>query len=175
MHPGRHPPELRPSRPDAGTWGPSARTRPAPWPAAFTCTRRWRSIPTGWRWACCGPPSTRPRPPIPRGQGQPTPKPREERTSFRWVEGLRDLPQAAAGIAAERGSPLWRSLTRARELGRAANCHTFRASGITAYLLNGGTLERAQAIAGHESPRTTQLYDRTADDITVEDIERIRI
>ena len=38
-----------------------------------------------------------------------------------------------------------------------------------------GTLERAQAIAGHESPRTTQLYDRTSDDITVEDIERIRI
>ena len=93
---------------------------------------------------------------------------------------------------------MWRSLTRTRELGErrmsrvdvfrmvkrrvkaaelgaAANCHTFRASGITAYLLNGGTLERAQAIAGHESPRTTQLYDRTADDITVEDIERIRI
>ena len=36
-------------------------------------------------------------------------------------------------------------------------------------------LERAQAIAGHESPRTTQLYDRTADDITVEDIERIKV
>ena len=44
-----------------------------------------------------------------------------------------------------------------------ANCHTFRATGITAYLLNGGTLERAQAIAAHESPRTTKLYDRTAD------------
>ena len=104
----------------------------------------------------------------------------------------------AAGIAAERGSPLWRTLTRKRELGElrmsrvdvfrmvkrrvkavglgdAANCHTFRASGITAYLLNGGTLERAQAIAGHESPRTTQLCDRTADDITVEDIERIKM
>ena len=103
-----------------------------------------------------------------------------------------------AGIEGERGSPLWRSLTRTRELGErrmnrvdvfrmvkrrvkaaelgaAANCHTFRASGITAYLLNGGTLERAQAIAGHESPRTTQLYDRTADDITVEDIERIKV
>ena len=36
-----------------------------------------------------------------------------------------------------------------------ANCHTFRATGITAYLLNGGTLERAKAIAAHESPRTT--------------------
>ena len=114
------------------------------------------------------------------------------------AEAYLDAYLEAAGIAAERGSPMWRSLTRARELGErrmsrvdvfrmvkrrvkaaelgdAANCHTFRASGITAYLLNGGTLERAQAIAGHESPRTTQLYDRTADDITVEDIERIRV
>ncbi len=114
------------------------------------------------------------------------------------AEAYLDAYLEAAGIAAERGSPLWRSLTRTRELserrmsrvdvfrmvkrrvkaadlGEAANCHTFRASGITAYLLNGGTLERAQAIAGHESPRTTQLYDRTADDITVEDIERIKV
>ena len=56
-----------------------------------------------------------------------------------------------------------------------ANCHTFRATGITAYLLNGGTLERAQAIAAHESPRTTKLYDRTADEVTIEDIEKIWI
>ena len=45
--------------------------------------------------------------------------------------------------------------------------------GLTAYLLNGGTLERAQAIAAHESPRTTKLYDRTDDEVTVEDIEKI--
>ena len=38
-----------------------------------------------------------------------------------------------------------------------------------------GTLERAQAIAAHESPRTTKLYDRTADEVTVEDIEKIGI
>ena len=61
-----------------------------------------------------------------------------------------------------------------RGLGEA-NCHTFRATGITAYLLNGGTLERAQAIAAHESPRTTKLYDRTADEVTIEDIEKIGI
>jgi hypothetical protein len=36
-------------------------------------------------------------------------------------------------------------------------CHTFRATGITAYLENGGTMENAQAIAGYESPRTTKL------------------
>ena len=56
-----------------------------------------------------------------------------------------------------------------------ANCHTFRATGITAYLLNGGTRERAQAIAAHESQRTTKLYDRTADEVTIEDIEKIGI
>ena len=40
-------------------------------------------------------------------------------------------------------------------------CHVFRATGITAYLEAGGTLENAQAMAAHESPRTTKLYDRT--------------
>jgi site-specific recombinase XerD len=40
-------------------------------------------------------------------------------------------------------------------------CHSFRVAGITAYLENGGTLEHAQAMAAHESPRTTKLYDRT--------------
>ena len=54
-------------------------------------------------------------------------------------------------------------------------CHTFRATGITAYLENGGTLEHAQAIAGHESPRTTKLYDRTSDTVTLDEIERIAI
>jgi integrase/recombinase XerD len=54
-------------------------------------------------------------------------------------------------------------------------CHTFRATGITAYLENGGMLEHAQAIAAHESPRTTKLYDRTADTITLDEIERIAI
>ena len=54
-------------------------------------------------------------------------------------------------------------------------CHTFRATGITAYLSNGGTLEHAQQIAGHASPKTTKLYDRTADTITVDEIERIAI
>ena len=51
--------------------------------------------------------------------------------------------------------------------------HTFRATGITAYLENGGTIENAQAIAAHESPRTTKLYDRTSDEITLDEIERI--
>jgi site-specific recombinase XerD len=39
-------------------------------------------------------------------------------------------------------------------------CHTFRATGIRAYLEAGGTLEDARAMAAHVSPRTTKLYDR---------------
>ena len=63
---------------------------------------------------------------------------------------------------------------RQAELGAAANCHTLRATGITAYLQNGGSLENAQAIA-HEVPRTTKLYDRTGDEITLDEIEKIII
>ncbi len=63
----------------------------------------------------------------------------------------------------------------AAELPPSTCCHTFRATGITAYLSNGGTLEHAQQIAGHASPKTTKLYDRTADTVTVDEIERIVI
>ena len=55
------------------------------------------------------------------------------------------------------------------------SCHTFRATGITCYLLGGGSLEHAQRIACHESARTTKLYDRTADTISLDEIERIII
>jgi len=54
-------------------------------------------------------------------------------------------------------------------------CHTFRPTGITTYLKNGGTLEHAQQIAAHESPRTTKLYDRTRDQVSVDEIERVEI
>jgi integrase/recombinase XerD len=54
-------------------------------------------------------------------------------------------------------------------------CHVFRATGITAYLEAGGTLENAQLMAAHESPRTTKLYDRTGDEITLDEVERIAI
>jgi site-specific recombinase XerD len=59
----------------------------------------------------------------------------------------------------------WRMVQRrAADLGMrvSVGCHTFRATGITAYLEAGGTLENAQAMADHASLRTTQLYDRTA-------------
>jgi site-specific recombinase XerD len=114
------------------------------------------------------------------------------------AEEYLDAYIADAGIAKEKGAPLWRSLTKERSLGESrmsrvdawrmiqrrlryaelkarAGCHTFRATGITAYLLNGGTIENAQAIAAHESPRTTKLYDRTTDEITLDEVERIAI
>ena len=53
---------------------------------------------------------------------------------------------------------------RVARLPDKTNCHTFRTTGIAAYLDNGGTIENAQAIAAHESPRTTKLYDRTEDE-----------
>jgi len=64
---------------------------------------------------------------------------------------------------------------RAKQSGlfTAVCCHTFRATGITAFLLGGGSLETAQKIANHESPRTTKLYDRTSDAISLDEIERI--
>ena len=103
-----------------------------------------------------------------------------------------------AGIGNSKGPPLWRSISRERtfrqnrmsrvdvfrmikrrvrqaQLGASANCHTFRATGLTAYLLNGGSIENAQAIAALESPRTTKPYDRTAAEITLDEIERIAI
>ena len=53
--------------------------------------------------------------------------------------------------------------------------HSFRATGITAYLKNGGTLEKAAAMANHASTRTTQLYDRRRDELTLDEVERVVI
>jgi len=72
------------------------------------------------------------------------------------------------------GFSVHKSLSHA-DLQTKIGCHTFRATGITAYLEAGGTLENAQAMAAHESPRTTKLYDRTADVITLDEVERIVI
>jgi site-specific recombinase XerD len=103
-----------------------------------------------------------------------------------------------SGITSEKRSPLFRSINRSGRitergmtrndalrmikrrvrtagLSEKVSCHSFRATGITAYLENNGTIENAQAIAAHESPRTTKLYDRTSDEITLDEIERIMI
>jgi site-specific recombinase XerD len=53
--------------------------------------------------------------------------------------------------------------------------HTFRATGITAYLNAGGALEHAQGMAAHSDPKTTKLYDRTSDVVSLDEVERIVI
>ena len=102
------------------------------------------------------------------------------------------------GEDSDRKAPLFRTLDRHRQLTQTRidpndvlrmikryarrawlseriGCHTFRATGITAYLLAGGTIERAAAIASHESTRTTQLYNRTNDQVSLDEIEKILI
>jgi integrase len=54
-------------------------------------------------------------------------------------------------------------------------CHSFRTTGVTEYMNSGGTIEIAQRIAGHTSPSTTRVYDRSGDRLTLEEIERVQI
>jgi integrase len=63
----------------------------------------------------------------------------------------------------------------AADIGAKVGNHTFRATGITAYLKNGGTLERAATMANHASTRTTQLYDRRSDEVTLDEVEQVLI
>jgi site-specific recombinase XerD len=104
---------------------------------------------------------------------------------------------AAAGIADDPDEPLFRTTGRKtgkwhpmwqqdayrmiQRRARAAGIktkignHTFRATGITAYLKNAGKLEHAQTMANHSSPRTTKLYDRREEEISLDEVERIAI
>ena len=113
------------------------------------------------------------------------------------LEKLLDDYIAAAGIAGDPNGPLFRSTGRKtgerqalwqqdvyrmiqRRAGAAGittkiGAHTFRATGITAYLKNKGTLEHAQTIANHASPRTTKLYDRRSDEIALDEVEKVAI
>ena len=58
-------------------------------------------------------------------------------------------------------------------LGTKFNNHTFRATGIAAYLKNDGQLEHAQFMAGHAKSETTKLYDRRRQEASLDEIERI--
>ena len=72
----------------------------------------------------------------------------------------------------------WRMIRRrAKSAGilTPIGCHSFRATGITNYLVNGGRLETAQKMAGHSDPRTTKLYDRRGDRLSLDEIEKISI
>jgi integrase len=64
---------------------------------------------------------------------------------------------------------------RGAEIATKIGNHTFRATGVTAYPKNGGTLERAAQMANHASTRTTQLYDRRAEEVTLDEVERILV
>jgi site-specific recombinase XerD len=92
------------------------------------------------------------------------------RTIRRGTGQLSDTPLPQANAYA-----MVRRRALAAGIGTAIGNHTFRATGITAYLKNGGTLENAAAMANHASTRTTQLYDRRHDEISLDEIERIRL
>ena len=115
------------------------------------------------------------------------------------LESYLDEYIKAAGIGEDRKGPLFRAAVgrtgklSQRPMGRtdvwymvrrraadagletAIGCHTFRATGITDYLTNGGKLEIAQRMAGHSNAKTTGLYDRRNDDISVSEVERVGI
>jgi site-specific recombinase XerD len=73
---------------------------------------------------------------------------------------------------------VWRMVRRRAKLAgiqTKIGCHSFRATGITNYLEHDGTLEKAQQMAAHASPRTTKLYDRTNDQVSLDEVERIML
>ena len=77
-----------------------------------------------------------------------------------------------------RQSDVYRMIARralAAKVRTRIGCHSFRATGITEYLRNGGRLEIAQQMANHESSRTTGLYDRRQDQVSLDEVERIVI
>jgi len=115
------------------------------------------------------------------------------------LEEFLDAYTKAAGIRSDRKGPLFRAAIgktgqlserpisrgdvwrlvrrRAADAGieTQIGCHTFRATGITDYLTNGGRIEVAQRMAGHSNAKTTGLYDRRSDDINVGEVEKIGI
>jgi len=82
------------------------------------------------------------------------------------LTGRTPLPQANVHMMIQRRA-------KAAGLRTKISAHSFRATGITTYLQNGGKLEIAQQMAGHESARTTGLYDRRSDEIALDEVERI--
>jgi integrase len=124
------------------------------------------------------------------------------RTPYRVTTRARGVPALCleqTGLSDEPKGPLFRTIARGpgqlsktalpqahayamvrrRALGVGIDTkignHTFRATGITARLKNGGTLENAAAMSNHASTRTTRLYDRRRDDISLGEVERIRV
>jgi len=124
---------------------------------------------------------------------------RHEMPCHHTLEAYLDAYLDGCGLRDDRKGPLFRTVSRgtsrlsetplpqanafqmvrrratAAGIRTAIGNHSFRATGITAYLKNGGTLERAAAMANHASTRTTQLYDRRSDEVTLDEVERVLI
>lgn len=124
---------------------------------------------------------------------------RHDMPAHHLLQDYMDEYLTACGIAEEKAAPLFRTVTgktgqltarrmhrtdalrmiwrRAHAAGIATElgCHSFRATGITVYLQNGGLLEHAQQMAAHESARTTKLYDRRNDKVTLDEVEKITL
>ena len=101
----------------------------------------------------------------------------------------------AAGLSADRSEALFQATAKGKlngrrlrrdeahmivrrrckdaSIGESFGCHSFRASGITNYRRRGGSLEMAQEMAGHASADTTRLYDRSQEEVTLSEVERI--
>jgi site-specific recombinase XerD len=92
------------------------------------------------------------------------------RTAWRRTGQLTERPMTQADAY----RMIRRRAAQAGILTRIGN-HSFRATGITEYLRNGGKLEIAQQMANHESARTTGLYDRRNDQVSLDEVERILI
>lgn len=95
-----------------------------------------------------------------------------------WL--FRTSPRRSGTLSEKRldRTAAWRMVRRralAAGIAEKIGNHTFRATGITAYLNAGGSLEHAQSMAAHSSPRTTKLYDRTDDGVSLDEVERIVI
>lgn len=124
---------------------------------------------------------------------------RHDMPAHHLLQDYMDEYLTACGLADDKPSPLFRTVSgrtgqltdrrmhrtdalrmiwrRARAAGIATElgCHSFRATGITVYLQNGGLLEHAQQMAAHESARTTKLYDRRNDKVTLDEVEKITL
>ena len=92
------------------------------------------------------------------------------RTSIGNTRQLSDRPMTQSDVYRMIGRRIVATQIRTR-----IGCHAFRATGITEYLRNGGKLEVAQQMANHESARTTGLYDRRNDQVSLDEVERIVI
>lgn len=123
---------------------------------------------------------------------------RKQIAAHHKLEEYMDAYLTAATLAEEKGTPLfrtargktgtltenrmtqsdaWRMLQRravAAGVTTAVCNHSWRASGITVFLENGGAIEMAQYMAGHADPRTTKLYDRRRQVASRGEVERIR-